>query len=165
MYFICTQGRFVSFRHRMAVPKCFLSILFLGLVPVSLAMIESLEYPTPYAQCLYTMWKKSQGIREEVALSIYHQCMSNYRWKTSQFRNFAAKNITGATVRYTGSLIRSALGRATHGLRRRRQGVDPRRERVEYRMMTDAQRNRYHDAINRLKFIDKVRLRPCYVAG
>lgn len=144
------------YRVRMAVPKCLISVLFLGLLPVTLALIENLEYPTPYAQCLYSMWKKSRGIKEEVALSIYHQCISNYRWKTSRFRNFAAKNVTGATVQYTGSLIRSALGRVAHGQRRRRQGLDLRRERIEYRMMTDDQRNRYHSALNRLKYDEKV---------
>lgn len=144
------------YRFRMAVPKCLISVLFLGLFPVTLALIENLDYPTSYAQCLYSMFKKSRGIREEVALSIYHQCISNYRWKTSRFRNFAAKNVTGATVQYTGSLIKSALDRVTHGQRRRRQGLDPRRERLEYRMMTDDQRNRYHTAINRLKYEEKV---------
>lgn len=145
-----------DYRFRMAVPKCLISVLFLGLLPVTLALIENLDYPTPYAQCLYSMWKKSRGIKEEVALSIYHQCISNYRWKTSRFRNFAAKNVTGATVQYTGSLIRSALGRVAHGQRRRRQGLDLRRERIEYRMMTDDQRNRYHSALNRLKYDEKV---------
>jgi hypothetical protein len=97
------------------------------------------------ARCLNKFYK-SCTIEEEVGLSILHNCIQEYKWKPNPERQYPRKQITPGARTYIKGL--STRVRALQNRRGKRQAV---RSRKEYRMMTDNERTRYHNALRALK--------------
>ena len=106
------------------------------------------ELPVEMAKCLNKFYKTCT-IEDEVGLSILHSCIQEYKWKPNSERQYPEKRLSPEGLRYLQGLTRKVQARRG-GARGRRQASGVNR-RKEYRMLSDSERARYHNALRRLK--------------
>ncbi|XP_062611355.1 putative tyrosinase-like protein tyr-3 [Saccostrea cucullata] len=108
-------------------------------------LLRSRDLPNEMAKCLNKFYK-SCTIEDEVGLSILHNCIQEYKWKPNPERQYPVKRLSPGAIAYGERLARRVQSLGSR--RGKRQAV---RRRKEYRMLTDDERNRYHNAVRRLK--------------
>lgn len=109
-------------------------------------LLQSRDLPIEMAKCLNKFYK-SCTIEEEVGLSILHNCIQEYKWKPNRERQYPEKRLSPEGQRYLEGLTRKV--RSLRTSRGKRQAAVNRRK--EYRMLSDNERARYHNAVRRLK--------------
>ncbi|XP_061189957.1 uncharacterized protein LOC133197769 [Saccostrea echinata] len=108
-------------------------------------LLRSRDLPNEMAKCLNKFYK-SCTIEDEVGLSILHNCIQEYKWKPNPERQYPVKRLSPGAIAYGERLARRVQSLSS-GRGKRQAG----RRRKEYRMLNDNERNRYHNAVRRLK--------------
>ncbi|KAK3608053.1 hypothetical protein CHS0354_031041 [Potamilus streckersoni] len=129
----------------------FLLVATAAFVSVAYTLMEEMPMPPELLSCLQSFQAKT-NITSTVGEDVFTFCLNKFLWKADSIR-WIGYNVTEADLRFISSITTSLLHR---GRTKRQTGPGNApgtgfRVRREYRMLSDAERNAFHTALNEMK--------------